>query len=101
MSSDIIVKSYTSRILIGNPEGKIIIRTNQYNRDDFEVVHPNAKFFVMKSYNEADIHNSIKYGVWSSSSVGNQKLDAAFREAQAIAANSSDLCPVFLFFSVS
>lgn len=101
MSSDIIVKSYTSRILIGNPEGKIIIRTNQYNRDDFEVVHPNAKFFVMKSYNEADIHNSIKYGVWSSSSVGNQKLDAAFREAQAIAANSPDLCPVFLFFSVS
>jgi hypothetical protein len=28
-------------------------------------------------------------------------LDFAFREAQAIAARSSTLCPVFLFFSVS
>ena len=101
MSSEIIVKSYTSRLLIGNPEGKIIIRTDQYNRDDFQVVYPNAKFFVIKSYDESDVHKSIKYGVWSTSSVGNRKLDAAFREAQAIAASSSTLCPVFLFFSVS
>ena len=101
MSSEIVVKSYTSRLLIGNPEGKIIIRTDQYNRDDFQVVYPNAKFFVIKSYDESDVHKSIKYGVWSTSSVGNQKLDTAFREAQAIAASSSTLCPVFLFFSVS
>ncbi|OEL18694.1 hypothetical protein BAE44_0020286, partial [Dichanthelium oligosanthes] len=101
MSSEIIAKSYTSRLLIGNPEGKIVIRTDQYNRDDFQVVYPNAKFFVIKSYDEADIHKSIKYGMWSTSSVGNQKLDTAFREAQAIAASSSTLCPVFLFFSVN
>ncbi|RLN28912.1 uncharacterized protein C2845_PM05G12630 [Panicum miliaceum] len=101
MSSEIIVKSYTSRLLIGNPEGKIIIRTDQYNRDDFQVVYPYAKFFVIKSYNESDVHKSIKYGVWSTSSVGNRRLDTAFREAQAIAASSSTLCPVFLFFSVS
>ncbi|KAF8727096.1 hypothetical protein HU200_019601 [Digitaria exilis] len=102
MSSEIILKSYTSRILIGNPGGKIVIRTTQYNRADFSVACPKAKFFVIKSYNEADIHKSIKYGVWSTSFVGNQKLDAAFREAQAIAANSPpSTCPVFLFFSVN
>ncbi|CAL4902812.1 unnamed protein product [Urochloa decumbens] len=101
MSSEIIGKSYTSRVLIGNPEGKIIIRTDQYNRDDFQVVYPNAKFFVIKSHNDADIHKSIKYGVWSTSSAGNQKLDTAFREAQVIAASSSTLCPVLLFFSVN
>lgn len=101
LSSEIIGKSYTSRLLIGNPEGRIIIRADQYNRDDFQVVYTNAKFFVIKSYSEADIHKSIKYGVWSTSSVGNLKLDTAFRDAQVIAASSSTLCPVLLFFSVS
>ncbi|KAL5655482.1 hypothetical protein ACJX0J_034801, partial [Zea mays] len=101
MPPEIIVKSYTSRLLVGNPDGKIVIRSDQYNRHDFPVVYPNAKFFVMKSYDEADIHKSIKYGVWSTSSVGNQKLDIAFREAQAISASSCTLCPVFLFFSVN
>ncbi|PUZ64163.1 hypothetical protein GQ55_3G121500 [Panicum hallii var. hallii] len=101
MPSEIIVKSYTSRLLIGNPEGKLIIRTDQYNRDDFQVVYPNAKFFVIKSYDESDVHKSIKYGVWSTSSAGNQKLDTAFREAQAIASSTSTLCPVLLFFSVN
>ncbi|WVZ96587.1 hypothetical protein U9M48_042203, partial [Paspalum notatum var. saurae] len=100
-SSEIIVKSYTSKLLIGSPDGKIVIRTDQYNRDDFKVVYPNAKFFVIKSFDESDIHKSIKYGVWSSSSTGNQKLDIAFREAQVIAASSCTLCPVFLFFSVN
>ncbi|OQU77485.1 uncharacterized protein LOC8071196 [Sorghum bicolor] len=101
MPPEITVKSYTSRLLIGNPEGKIVIRSDHYNRHDFQVVYPNAKFFVIKSYDEADIHKSIKYGVWSTSSIGSQKLDFAFREAQAIAASSSTLCPVFLFFSVN
>ncbi|KAL6607793.1 hypothetical protein ACP70R_040856 [Stipagrostis hirtigluma subsp. patula] len=101
LPTEIVVKSYTSRLRVGNPEGKIVIRTDQYNRDDFQVVYPNAKFFVIKSFDEADVHKSIKYGVWSTSSVGNQKLDSTFREAQAIASSSSTLCPVFLFFSVN
>ncbi|KAE8803536.1 hypothetical protein D1007_20564 [Hordeum vulgare] len=100
-SSEIVATSYTSRLHIGNPEGKIIIRTDQYNRDDFEVVYPNAKFFVIKSWGEANVHKSIKYGVWSSGLQGNKKLDSAFRDAQMIAASSSSLCPVFLFFSVN
>lgn len=87
--------------MLANPEGKIIIRTDQYNRDDFQVVYPNAKFFVIKSFDEVEVHKSIKYGVWPSSITGNQKLGSAFRDAQAIAASSSTLCPVFLFFSVN
>jgi hypothetical protein len=103
MSSEIVVKAYTSMLRIGNPQGEIIIRTDQYNRDDFQLVYPNAKFFVIKSYSEANVHKSIKYGVWSSSLHGNRRLDSAFKDAQMIAASSSTsaLCPVFLFFSVS
>ncbi|URD95989.1 YT521-B-like family domain containing protein [Musa troglodytarum] len=56
-----------------------------------------AKFFVIKSYSEDDIHKSIKYNVWASTAYGNKKLDAGYREAQGIAGG----CPVFLFFSVS
>uniref|UniRef100_A0ACD5TWX7 Uncharacterized protein n=1 Tax=Avena sativa TaxID=4498 RepID=A0ACD5TWX7_AVESA len=103
MPSEIVVKSYTSMLHIGNPQGEIIIRTDQYNRDDFQLMYPNAKFFVIKSYSEANVHKSIKYGVWSSSILGNQRLDSAFKDAQMIAASSStsSSCPVFLFFSVS
>lgn len=103
MPSEIVVKSYTSMLHIGNPQGEIIIRTDQYNRDDFQLVYPNAKFFVIKSYSEANVHKSIKYGVWSSSPSGNQRLDIAFKDAQTIASRSSTsaLFPVFLFFSVS
>ncbi|CAM0144791.1 unnamed protein product [Urochloa decumbens] len=101
LSSEIIVKSYTSRLHVDNPEGNIVIRTDEYNRDDFQLNYSSAKFFVIKPINEADVHKSIKYGVWSTSSTGNDKLDSAFREAQMIAASSSTLCPVFLFFSVN
>ena len=54
----------------------------------------NAKFFVIKSYSEDDVHNSIKYGMWSSTPTGNKKLNAAYQE-------SSQECPVYLLFSVS
>ncbi|KAF3600566.1 hypothetical protein F2Q69_00039237 [Brassica cretica] len=54
----------------------------------------NAKFFVIKSYSEDDVHNSIKYGMWSSTPTGNKKLNAAYQE-------SSQECPVYLLFSVN
>jgi hypothetical protein len=100
-SSAIIVKSYTSRLPACNPDGTIIIRTDQYNRDDLRTDYTYAKFFVIKSIGEADVHKSIKYGVWSSSSNGNSKLDSAFRDADRISRRHSTKCPVFLFFSVS
>ncbi|KAL0414867.1 UNVERIFIED_CONTAM: YTH domain-containing protein ECT2 [Sesamum radiatum] len=87
----------------GNPDaqGNIIIFLDQYNKVDFPVDYVNAKFFVIKSYSEDDVHKSIKYNVWSSTPNGNKKLNAAYEDAQKIAAGGSQYCPIFLFFSVN
>lgn len=68
----------------------------QYNRPDFPETYSDAKFFVIKSYSEDDVHKSVKYNVWSSTPNGNKKLDEAYKEAQ----QKSSGCPIFLFFSV-
>lgn len=68
-----------------------------YNKADFPEEYSDAKFFIIKSYSEDDIHKSIKYNVWASTQNGNKKLDAAYQEAQ----QKSGGCPIFLFFSVS
>ncbi|XP_057989234.1 uncharacterized protein LOC110661610 [Hevea brasiliensis] len=60
----------------------ITVQRDQYNKPDFENKYADAKFYVIKSYNEDDIHKSIKYDVWASTPNGNKKLDAAFREAE-------------------
>lgn len=70
---------------------------SDYNKEDFPETYSEAKFFVIKSYSEDDIHKSIKYSVWSSTPNGNKKLDASYNEAK----QKSDSCPVFLLFSVS
>ncbi|KAF8692515.1 hypothetical protein HU200_039615 [Digitaria exilis] len=36
-NSAIVVKSYTSRLPVGNPDGTILIRTDEYNKDDLRV----------------------------------------------------------------
>jgi hypothetical protein len=56
---------------------------------------------MIKSYSENNIHKGIKYNVWASTSYGNNKLDAAFHDAQALTKEKGTKCPVFLFFSVS
>ncbi|XP_076888664.1 YTH domain-containing protein ECT2-like isoform X2 [Bidens hawaiensis] len=68
-----------------------------YNQPDFVTTYDNAKFFVIKSFGEDNVHKSIKYGVWASTPLGNRKLDAAYQEAK----ESGATCPVFLFFSVN
>ncbi|XP_022147617.1 uncharacterized protein LOC111016499 isoform X2 [Momordica charantia] len=70
---------------------------DQYNKADFPEEYSEAKFFVIKSYSEDDVHKSIKYNVWASTPNGNKKLDAAYQEAQ----EKPNGCPVFLFFSVN
>ncbi|KAL1549644.1 YT521-B-like domain containing protein [Salvia divinorum] len=77
------------------------IDRDKYNLQEFEAVYDSAKFFVIKSYSEDDIHKCIKYDVWSSTPNGNKKLDAAFREADAKTTEADKKCPVFLFFSVN
>lgn len=66
------------------------------NCQDFVIEYKDAKFFVIKSYSEDNVHKSIKYGVWASTPNGNRKLDVAYREAK----EKQTTCPVFLFFSV-
>ncbi|KAH8523041.1 hypothetical protein H0E87_003631 [Populus deltoides] len=69
----------------------------QYNKADFPVEYVDAKFFIIKSYSEDDVHKCIKYNVWASTPNGNKKLDAAYQEA----GQKSGGCPVFLLFSVN
>lgn len=53
---------------------------HNYNPKEFDLSAKNARFFVIKSYSEDDIHRSIKYEIWCSTEHGNKRLDAAFRE---------------------
>jgi len=43
-----------------------------------------AKFYVIKSFGEDDVHKSIKYNLWCSTERGNRKLDEAFNESRRI-----------------
>lgn len=52
-----------------------------------------ARFFVIKSLCEDDIHKAIKYKIWTSSKEGNFKLNDAFHQANGA-------YPIYLFFSV-
>lgn len=72
----------------------------QYNKAEFVTNYEQAKFFVIKSYSEDDVHKSIKYNVWASTPVGNKRLDAAYQEASTKRSGDAISCPVFLFFSV-
>ncbi|XP_015126342.1 YTH domain-containing family protein 2 isoform X1 [Diachasma alloeum] len=68
---------------------------NDYNPIEFDQTAPGAKFFVIKSYSEDDIHRSIKYEIWCSTEHGNKRLDQAYRDAVREGA------PLYLFFSVN
>ncbi|XP_017606658.1 YTH domain-containing protein ECT4 isoform X2 [Gossypium arboreum] len=80
-----------------NNKSSAKIHDDSYNRPDFPTDYKDAKFFIIKSYSEDNVHKSIKYGVWASTPNGNKRLDAAYREAM----ENQDNCPLFLFFSVN
>ncbi|XP_011019942.1 PREDICTED: uncharacterized protein LOC105122510 isoform X1 [Populus euphratica] len=73
------------------------IQLDLYNQLDFVTDYKDAKFFIIKSFSEDNVHKSIKYSVWASTPHGNRKIDAAYREAKEKGRN----CPVFLLFSVN
>ncbi|XP_010548970.1 PREDICTED: YTH domain-containing family protein 2 isoform X2 [Tarenaya hassleriana] len=79
----------------------LAIRQEMFNLPDFQTEYEDAKFYVIKSYSEDDIHKSIKYSVWSSTPNGNKKLDAAFREAEEKSCEDGKKRPIFLFFSAN
>ncbi|KAJ1309172.1 hypothetical protein OPQ81_004843 [Rhizoctonia solani] len=65
-----------------------------YNPANFDTRPQFARYFVIKSYTEDDVHKSLKYEIWSSTDPGNKRLDKAFKE-------SSGQGPIYLFFSVN
>jgi hypothetical protein len=71
-----------------------LVHPTQYNPKEFDLNPKSARFFIIKSYAEDDIHRSIKYNIWCSTEYGNKRLDAAFRERDGKG-------PVYLFFSVN
>ncbi|KAK8854707.1 hypothetical protein IAR55_003446 [Kwoniella newhampshirensis] len=89
-----------------SPPGTAVMQQNQ-DRDVIELARSKglnpatydcrptaARFFVIKSYTEEDVQKSLKHEIWSSTVLGNKRLDAAFRE-------SAEQCPIYLFFSVN
>jgi len=69
-------------------------QSNEYNPKEYDFNQKNARFFIIKSYSEDDIHRSIKYGIWCSTEHGNKRLDIAYRDQESKG-------PLFLFFSVN
>lgn len=67
---------------------------NNYNPKEFSFSLTNARYFVIKSYAEDDIHRSIKYSIWTSTEHGNKRLDSAYREQKGRG-------NIYLFFSVN
>jgi len=62
------------------------------NSSDATIEYKNARFFVIKSFTEEDVHKSMKYQVWSSTPEGNKRLNEAYQKCVA------DKAPLFLFF---
>lgn len=67
---------------------------NDYNPKEFDLSPRNARFFIIKSYSEDDVHRSIKYSIWCSTDHGNKRLDTAFRQ-------QADKGPIYLLYSVN
>lgn len=74
-----------------------LIRKNNYNPSELDARIEGARFFVIKSYSEDDVHRSIKYSIWCSTEHGNKKLDQAFRHQK----NNGSNGPIYLFYSVN
>ena len=70
-----------------------LIDINSKNSNILKEINTDCKFFIIKSFEEEDIHKSIKYGIWSSSKTGNKTLSEAFN----ITKERSSF--VYLFFS--
>ncbi|KAI3406883.2 hypothetical protein KGF56_000175 [Candida oxycetoniae] len=62
-----------------------------------------SRFFVIKSYNVLDINASFQHSIWTSTELGNRRLDAAYKSnlEKSISPSGKMLSPIFLFFSVN
>ncbi|KAL5511320.1 hypothetical protein ACEPAH_4536 [Sanghuangporus vaninii] len=71
-----------------------LVAAKGYNPTTFDCKPAFARYFVIKSYTEDDVHKSLKYEIWSSTDPGNKRLDKAFKE-------TAGRGPIYLFFSVN
>lgn len=71
------------------------LNLSNFNPKVFNLEPVDARYFIIKSYSEDDIHRSIKYSIWCSTNHGNKRLDEAYRQQQ------SKNGPIYLFFSVN
>ncbi|XP_058762229.1 YTH domain-containing protein ECT4 [Vicia villosa] len=94
-------KSSQPQSSVVKDEFAITVCRDRYNLPDFQTKYESAKFYMIKSFNEDDIHKGIKHDVWTSTPHGNKKLNAAFQNAEAKFSEAGTQCPVFLFFSVN
>ncbi|EJD53149.1 YTH-domain-containing protein [Auricularia subglabra TFB-10046 SS5] len=89
------VASATPQGILTSPiDVPTLIATKGYNPTNFDIRPEFARFFVIKSYTEDDVHKSLKYEIWSSTEPGNKRLDKAFKE-------TAGRGPIYLFFSVN
>ncbi|KAK6463791.1 YT521-B-like domain-containing protein [Scheffersomyces coipomensis] len=63
-------------------------------------VPKNSKFFVIKSYNILDVTSSFTHNIWTSTELGNRRLDRAFHELKSNG-NYEAEGKIFLLFSVN
>ncbi|RUS19296.1 YT521-B-like domain-containing protein [Endogone sp. FLAS-F59071] len=84
------------------PPGTVVIKKDLpmslankgINPKVFNIRPDHARYFVIKSYTEDDVHKSLKYDIWASTEIGNRRLDRAYRE-------NGNRGPIYLFFSVN
>ena len=76
------------------PEVAALVAEKGYNPREFDTKPAYARFFVIKSFTEDDVFKSIKFEIWSSTTLGNNRLDKAHKE-------SAEKGPIYLFFSVN
>jgi len=84
---------------INKIEEKNVVKKSEIKKQNIPITEinlnpPFARFFVIKSYSEDDVHKSIKFNVWASTDAGNKKLDATYKETHMKG-------PIYLFFSVN
>ena len=83
-------------------EGKNLNYAKEYyshlsrvNSSDETIDYKEAQFFVIKSFNEDNVHKSMKYQIWSSTPEGNKRLNNAYLKCK------ETKIPLLLLFSVN
>jgi len=67
------------------------------NKDKLEIPR-RARYFIIKSFTEEDVHRAVKYKMWCSTYYGNRRLESAYDNMKKSYGNDGD---IILFFSVN